>query len=747
MRSKGWRKRNVVRKPRDAPNGERGVGYKELEKSNPVLESYYKEQNVVPEEEWESFLTYLRTELPTTFRVTGTRKVATELNENIKKKYIPILTNITIDDKPVEAPTNLPWYPNGFGWQLLSSKMAVKRSPEFKQFHQFLVAETEVGNISRQEAVSMIPPLLLDVEPHHLVLDMCAAPGSKTAQLVEAIHANDTPGVIPAGVVVANDVDARRAYMLVHQMRRLQSPSLVVTNHEAQHFPNIQFDLGLAPGDKSKLQFDRVLCDVPCSGDGTLRKNAIIWQNWHLGNAIGLHTTQISILMRGCQLLKVGGRLVYSTCSMNPVENESVVAAVLNRYAGSIKLVDVKDRLVELKRRPGLTKWKMMSKSGAWYDSYDQVPASEHKVLRSSLFPPANAHELGLEHCLRIYSHLQNTGAFFVAVFEKTAAITMAEKAKEEAESNGSDSEKIDDTEVDTVIEDNTANDVAIEDGTVTDAAKRSASSIPAESNQEVKRARNDDNDQSVSDKAKDSEKPVSKGGYSNPEGPFKLLSANNTSIAEICEFYGLSNEFPRDQILVRSDVEENNKTLFLVSGTVKKILQAADIARLKLVHTGIRVFIRNEGSNERAFRYRLQADGLGVVAPLLSPTRVVNAHLDDLRALVLHQNPLLDDLTPETNKSLDELQPGCCVLRFDPSPYPELTMYEMLYIPVWRARISVNLLLSKQEKRSLGFRIGIDILSIEKQSKEETATDATAATTITATTTETTETTTMTSD
>jgi multisite-specific tRNA:(cytosine-C5)-methyltransferase len=54
------------------------------------------------------------------------------------------LTNIVIDGQPVPAPTTLPWYPDGFGWQLLSSKMVIKRSEEFKDFHRFLVAETEV---------------------------------------------------------------------------------------------------------------------------------------------------------------------------------------------------------------------------------------------------------------------------------------------------------------------------------------------------------------------------------------------------------------------------------------------------------------------------------------------------------------------------------------------------------------------------------------------------------------------------
>lgn len=67
------------------------------------------------------------------------------------------------------------------------------------------MAETETGSISRQEAVSMIPPLVLDVKPHHKVLDTCAAPGSKTSQIIEALHA-DADGSIPSGFVIANDV-------------------------------------------------------------------------------------------------------------------------------------------------------------------------------------------------------------------------------------------------------------------------------------------------------------------------------------------------------------------------------------------------------------------------------------------------------------------------------------------------------------------------------------------------------------
>ena len=76
------------------------------------------------------------------------------------------------------------------------------------------------------------------------------------------------------------------------------------------------------------LLFDRILCDVPCSGDGTIRKAPDIWRRWTPGNGNGLHPLQLRIALHACQMLKEGGRLVYSTCTFNPIEDEAVVAEV-----------------------------------------------------------------------------------------------------------------------------------------------------------------------------------------------------------------------------------------------------------------------------------------------------------------------------------------------------------------------------------------------------------------------------------
>ena len=98
----------------------------------------------------------------------------------------------------------------------------------------------------------------------------------------------------------------------------------MVTTHMGQDFPTIIETPpdGISSVGLSKLRkngfFDRVLCDVPCSGDGTLRKQPNIWGKWNTSSSFGLHPLQIQIAERGLKLLKPGGLMVYSTCSMSP---------------------------------------------------------------------------------------------------------------------------------------------------------------------------------------------------------------------------------------------------------------------------------------------------------------------------------------------------------------------------------------------------------------------------------------------
>ncbi|VDI46904.1 tRNA (cytosine34-C5)-methyltransferase, partial [Mytilus galloprovincialis] len=161
--------------------------YPTTKKTNANYEQYYKEQGIIKEAEWEAFLESMRQPLPTTFRITGFRGEAQEMLKIIKNEYI---TKLVSNDDCLFTVFLGKLYPNELGWQIDLSRREIRHQQDLQPLKEFLLNETESGNISRQEAVSMIPPLVLDVKPHHKVLDMCAAPGSKTAQLIELLHAD-----------------------------------------------------------------------------------------------------------------------------------------------------------------------------------------------------------------------------------------------------------------------------------------------------------------------------------------------------------------------------------------------------------------------------------------------------------------------------------------------------------------------------------------------------------------------------
>ena len=162
----------------------------------------------------------------------------------------------------------------------------------------------------------------------------------------------------PLGCVVANDADPKRAYMLVHQLKRIHSPVALVTSCDAQFFPLLKH---ISQQDASpEGLFDRVLADVPCSGDGTMRKNPQVWKKWSCLNSLSLHPMQLAIALNGARLTKVGGYLCYSTCAMSPVENEAVVAELLRVSDGALELVDRREHMEGIKARPGWSHWKVM---------------------------------------------------------------------------------------------------------------------------------------------------------------------------------------------------------------------------------------------------------------------------------------------------------------------------------------------------------------------------------------------------
>ena len=195
----------------------------------------------------------------------------------------------------------------------------------------------------------MLPALFMEIKATDLILDMCAAPGSKTGQIIEILQKSGSLFDVTGGVI-ANEVDAKRARVLAHQLLRLNFPGFAVVNHPGQFLP--------CP---TSTPFNKVLVDVPCTGDGAIRKLPQKWKNWSPEDSHGLHRLQIQLLDRAVGLIKEGGLIVYSTCSLNPIENEAVVAEVIRKYnsrlSGYLELVDVHQQFPDFKMTKGIKDW------------------------------------------------------------------------------------------------------------------------------------------------------------------------------------------------------------------------------------------------------------------------------------------------------------------------------------------------------------------------------------------------------
>ncbi|AAS53550.2 AFR179Cp [Eremothecium gossypii ATCC 10895] len=620
----------------------------ELVKENEKWENYYKQLGVVPEAEWEDFKKTCQTQLPLTFRITGSRKHAQEVLELFENEHLPKLTNVVWDGEKVEAPKALPWYGDNMAWQLDVSKSVIRKNEEFSKMQRFLVVENAVGNISRQEAVSMIPPIVLGVEPHHSVLDMCAAPGSKTAQLVEALHAN---GPEPSGFVVANDADYRRSHMLVHQLKRLNSANLIVVNHDAQFFPRIK----TAEGSKDFLKFDRVLCDVPCSGDGTMRKNINVWKDWGTGSGLGLHTVQLNILNRGLTLLKNGGRLVYSTCSLNPIENEAVVAAALRKWGAKIKLVNCDDQLLGLVRSTGISSWPVLDKN------YEEKNKGDDGTI-ATWFPPSEeeAKEFNLENCIRVYPHQQNTGGFFISVFEKinTEPVETAQDEKSE------------------------------------EPEQKKQKHEPAPKKERLPRDAN--------------------------EEPFVFVSPTHPELANCWSFYGVDDAFDRNTCLVRNAAGEPTRVIYHVATPLKYLIEANE-DRLKIVYSGIKLFVSQR--SDVGCSWRIQSEALPIMQHHMNDARVVDTNLEMLKKLLLEAFPRFEDMQEahiddDFIAKMSSLSSGCAFIRVTRGQDKE-----GLFLPLWNGNKCVNLMVCKEDTHELLYRVfGIETTSKQNPKAEAQA-------------------------
>lgn len=227
--------------------------------------------------------------------------------------------------------------------------------------------EHSLGYFYIQEAASMIPPIVLEPKPDDMVLDIAASPGSKTTQIAQYMENK--------GILIANDYTYERMKPLSINLQRCGVTNAMITLMEGQWFK------------KSGIEFDRVLVDAPCSGTGTIRKSLKTIGIWNPDMVRRLSITQKQLIETGFNLLKENGTLIYSTCSLEPEENEGVVDFLINKYENA-GLEEIK---LSIKRSPAVLEFD------------------------------GNSYNEEIKKCLRIWPQDNDTEGFFVAKVRKTS--------------------------------------------------------------------------------------------------------------------------------------------------------------------------------------------------------------------------------------------------------------------------------------------------------------------------------------
>lgn len=297
--------------------------------------------------DWEKFKEHSLSFLDRAIRVNTLKGRVSETKKNIEKKGWHL--------------KQVPWCKEGF-W------IEHQGEGEEKRRDVGNLLEHHLGKIYVQEAASMIPPLVLKPKQGERVLDMCAAPGSKTTQIA-AMMKNK-------GLLIANDVSGERLQALGINLQRCGAVNVLIALGSGYRF--------------KEGNFDRILVDAPCSATGTIMRSIKTIRMWNPKMVGFLAKMQKGLLETGLNNLKKKGVLVYSTCTLEPEEDEGVVNWLLEKHEGEIELEEIKPE--EL---PGLKRSQAVLEFG------------------KEKFNPE------IKKCLRIWPQDNNTEGFFVARFRK----------------------------------------------------------------------------------------------------------------------------------------------------------------------------------------------------------------------------------------------------------------------------------------------------------------------------------------
>ena len=207
---------------------------------------------------------------------------------------------------PMKAQPALPFVQASVPWEPMGYYYDPGSRPGLHPYH-------EAGVYYLQEASAMAPVSLLDPQPGERICDLCAAPGGKTTQIAGRMKGE--------GLLLCNEINPKRAKILSRNIERMGVANALVTNEHPQTLC-----------ERFEGFFDRVLIDAPCSGEGMFRKEEAAVTDWSQETVEMCARRQAEILHSGASMVRPGGRLVYSTCTFAPEEDEQAVAHFLQEH-------------------------------------------------------------------------------------------------------------------------------------------------------------------------------------------------------------------------------------------------------------------------------------------------------------------------------------------------------------------------------------------------------------------------------
>jgi len=194
-----------------------------------------------------------------------------------------------------------------------------------------------LGYFYVQEISSMLPILALKPSKEDVLLDLCASPGSKTTQAAAMMN--------NSGTIIANDNDGGRIAILASNLEKCGVMNTIVTKRDGVQMCQVL--------EKAHISFDKILVDAPCSGEGTLRKSPKTFLMWNVKAIEKLSRVQRKLASSALKILKVGGEMIYSTCTLSPEEDEGVVNYLIENFDIEIETINL-----PLKLRPAIKNWE-----------------------------------------------------------------------------------------------------------------------------------------------------------------------------------------------------------------------------------------------------------------------------------------------------------------------------------------------------------------------------------------------------